>query len=316
MIDLAMLGVGGGMPLPGRYLSASLLNFKGRKILIDCGEGTQVSMRELGWGFKAIDIICITHAHGDHIVGLPGLLSTIGNSGRENPITIIGPIGITKIVDGLRLIAPYLPYEINMIEAETSDFKFMVNDENLKLTDKDSKVFEALEISTLKVDHSTECIAYSFKVDRAPKFDIDKATKNNVPKNLWGKLQKGENVTVDNLVYSPDMILGDARSGLKLSYVTDTRNIDEIINFVSESDLFVCEGTYGDDGDIEKAIKNKHMTFREAATLAKSANVSELLLTHFSPAMPSPSLFSDNATSVFENTTIGEEKLIIKLNFK
>ena len=112
------------------------------------------------------------------------------------------------------------------------------------------------------------------------------------------------------------MILGDARDGLKLSYVTDTRNANEIINFISESDLFVCEGTYGDDADIEKAIKNKHMTFREAATLAKSANVSELLLTHFSPAMPNPNLFLNNAKSVFENTTIGEEKLIIKLNFK
>lgn len=316
MIDLAMLGVGGGMPLPGRYLSASMLNFKGRKILIDCGEGTQVSMRELGWGFKAIDIICITHAHGDHIVGLPGLLSTIGNSGRTNPITIIGPTGITEIVNGLRLIAPYLPYEINILEAQNSDFKFLVQDDNLELIDNNKKAFEALEISTLKVDHSTECISYSFSVERTPKFDIDKATKNEVPKSIWGKLQKGNDIILDDKLYTPDLILGESRGGLKLSYVTDTRNIDEIIDFISESDLFVCEGTYGDNADIEKAIKNKHMTFREAATLAKNGNVSQLLLTHFSPAMPNPSQFLNNAKEVFENTIIGEEKLILTLNFK
>ena len=116
MVDLCLLGCGGGMPMPFRNLSALLINFKGRKILIDCGEGTQVSMRIIGWGFKSVDVICITHCHGDHIVGLPGLLATIGNSGRTAPLTIIGPEGIDKVVDSLRVIARYLPYEGKIID--------------------------------------------------------------------------------------------------------------------------------------------------------------------------------------------------------
>ncbi|WP_297519595.1 ribonuclease Z [uncultured Clostridium sp.] len=316
MIDLAMLGIGGGMPLPGRYLSAGLLNFKGRKILIDCGEGTQVSMRELGWGFKSIDIICITHGHGDHTVGIPGLLATIGNSGRETPLTIIGPKGIKEIITGLRVIAPYLPYDINVIEASDSKFKFAIEDGELKLIDKNKTCFEPLEISTISVEHSAPCISYSFNIKRTAQFDIDKAIQNNVPKPLWGKLQKGGALEFEGITYTPALVLGQDRDGLKFSYVTDTRTIPKIVDFIKDSNLFVCEGTYGDDEDIDKAIQNKHMTFREAATLAKDANVEELLLTHFSPAMPNPSLFISNAREVFENTTIGEAHMIKKLIFK
>lgn len=319
MLDIAMLGIGGGMPLPNRYLSASLLNFKGRKILIDCGEGTQVSMRELGWGFKNLDIICITHIHGDHIVGLPGLLSTIGNSGKTTPLTIIGPSNIKEVINGLLLIAPFLPYEINILEANNSDFVFSLNSDILSLlpsSEIDNKSYENLEISTLLLDHSTSCLGYSFNVNRAPIFDINKAKVNAVPKILWGKLQKGEEIFYNNINYMPEMVLGEPREGLKLSYITDTRNVPQIIPFISNSNIFICEGTYGDDNDISKAIKNKHMTFREAATLAKDANVGELVLTHFSPAMPNPSLFLNNAKEVFQNTTLGESHLIKKIVFK
>ena len=311
MVDIAMLGTGGGMPMVERYLSAALINFKGRKILVDSGEGTQVSMRILGWGFKNIDVICITHSHGDHIIGLPGLLGTIGNSGREEPIIILGPKGIKEVIEGLRVICPYLPYELIIIE----------NPHNIKLSvDKNKMNFENrfegdIIINSLELDHSSPCIGYNFIINRRPKFDVNKAELNNVPKNLWSILQKVESVKENNIVYTKDMVLGDTRKGIKISYITDSRPVKEIINFISRSDLFICEGTYGNNEDIEKAIKNKHMTFSEAANLAKDGMVKELLLTHFSPSLIEPEMYLINANSIFYNTVIAYDRIIKTIKF-
>lgn len=299
MVDISLLGCGGGMPVPNRFLSSTLINYMGRKILIDCGEGTQVSMKILGTGFKAIDIICITHGHGDHIVGLPGLLATIGNSGRVDPLTIIGPVGIEDIIKGLRVIVPYLPYEIKIIENPREP----VN------------IIENIVISTLELDHSAPCLGYSFYIKRKPRFDLEAAMTNNVPKILWNKLQKGENIIHEGREYEPNMVLGKERRGIKFSLITDTRPMDEITDFIKESDLFICEGTYGEDRDIEKAIKNKHMTFSEAAELARKGKVKELLLTHFSPAMNNPQEFIENARRIFENTILGEDRITKTLAF-
>ena len=306
MVDLLLLGCGGGMPMPNRFLSAVLLSYKGRKILIDCGEGTQVSMRMANTGFKTIDIICITHIHGDHIVGLPGLLGTIGNSGRTEPLTIIGPEGITDTVNKLRVIANYLPYEINIIENPKGIFN--INDEYPGWN---------TQISTLELDHSSPCIGYSFYFQRQPEFDVEKAKKNNVPKTLWSRLQKNEEkISLDGIEYTSDMVLGKERNGIKVSMTTDTRPIKEIPDFIKNSDYFICEGTYGCDEDLPKAIKNKHMTFREAAKLAKDGNAKNLLLTHFGTAMDEPELYLNNATEGFENTIIGYDRYNVTLNFE
>jgi len=303
MIDLVLLGCGGNVPMPNRYLSSLFINYQGRKILIDCGEGTQVSMKIKNCGFKNIDLICITHLHGDHIIGLIGLLSTIGNSSRTEDLTIIGPIGILKTMNAIRVLVPYLPYNINIVENPKGNFSII------------NKYLKDLEISTLELEHSTECIGYSFYFKRKSKFNIEKAINNNVPKVLWQKLQSGQNIIYNEIKYTPDMVLGDSRKGIKISLITDTRPLLSIPDFIKDSDLFVCEAMYGDDLEIPKAIKNKHMTFREAANLAKLGNVNKLLLTHFSPSLEDPYCYKDNATSIFENTIIGEDRLELKLDF-
>ena len=305
MIDFLILGTGGGMPMPTRFLSAGLISYKGRKILIDCGEGTQVSMRISNCGFKTIDVICITHVHGDHIVGLPGLLGTIGNSGRTEPLTIIGPEGIEKVVDGLRTIAEYLPYEVNIIENPKDTIVLnngFINGE--------------VEINTCILEHSSPCIGYNFNIKRTPKFNVESAIKNNVPKLLWSRLQKKEEkIEYEGKTYYREMILGEERKGIKISYITDSRPISSIADFIYGSDLFVCEGTYGDDNDIAKAEKNKHMTFREAAVLARMGNVKKLLLTHFGTAMGNPEEFIGNALEEFKNSEIAYDRYELNLNF-
>lgn len=313
MVNLALLGCGGGMPIPERYLSSLLIKYKGRKILIDCGEGTQVSMKILGCGFKSIDVICITHGHGDHIIGLPGILATIGNSGRTEPITIIGPKGITDIVAGLRVVAPYLPYEINIVEnpQEPLKMKASINSINASV-----EKFNDIIISTLELEHSTNCLGYSFHFGRKPKFDIESATTNEIPKIFWSRLQKGEIIIDQGKTYLPSTVLGEERIGIKVSFITDTRPFPKIATFIKGSDLFICEGTYGNQNDIEKAVKNKHMTFSEAAELALNGEVQELLLTHFSPSMLNPEEYKDRAEEIFKNSFIGFDRYVKTISFK
>lgn len=306
MIEVTLLGCGGGTPLPTRYLSATLINYRGRKILIDCGEGTQVSMREINTGFKSIDVICITHIHGDHIIGLPGLLGTIGNSGRTEPIHIIGPEGINEAVSAARVIARYLPYEVVVIENPKQPIELLTNELKGQLV-----------IETLNVDHSSPCLAYKIYIKRQAKFDINKAVANQVPHPLWNRLQKGEDsISYEGSVYVKEMVLGEKRKGIQLTLVTDTRPIDEVIPFIEGSNLFICEGTYGSIEDVAKAIQNKHMTFEEAANLALKANVKQLLLTHFGAAMTDPLQFEKNATQIFKQTIIGHDHYKIQLNFE
>ena len=305
MIDLVLLGCGGNVPIPNRNLSSLFINYKGKKILIDCGEGTQVSMRMKNCGFKDVDLILITHLHGDHIIGLIGLLSTLGNSGKVDDLTIVGPRGIIEAIKAIKVLVEYLPYNLNIIENPLETFSL-----------ENHPVFKDLQISTLELDHSTECLGYSLYFKRTPKFNIEKAKANNVPQNLWSKLQKIDSIFYDKKKYTSDMVLGDDRKGVKLSFITDTRFLLTIPDFIRHSDLFVCEGMYGDNMDISKAVKNKHMTFNEAASLASLGEVKQLLLTHFSPSLENPHDYLKNATTIFPNTIIGEDRLSLSLNYE
>ena len=304
MIDLTLLGCGGNVPMPNRFLSSLFINYKGRKMLIDCGEGTQVAMKKYNCGFKTIDLILITHLHGDHIIGLIGLLQTMGNSGKTDDLTIVGPVGITDAMNAIKVLVEYLPYRVYVVENPKEKFSL------------EHDILKDIEISTIDLEHSTECIGYSLYFKRKAKFDRQKAMSNEIPQILWKKLQEQDTVIYNDKTYYSSMVLGDERKGIKLSFITDTRPTFEIPQFIYGSDLFICEGMYGDDLDISKAVKNKHMTFREAASLANAGNVDKLLLTHFSPSIEEPKDFAHNATNLFKDTIIGEDGLSLSLSYK
>lgn len=302
MLNICLLAEGGMMPLPNRYLTSMVASCNGSMILVDCGEGTQILLKKLKWGLKAIDIICFTHYHADHIAGLPGLLSTIGNCDRTEPLTLIGPKGLKEIVKGLTVITPQLPYDINLIELPDEGFKEYKHKNYV--------------INSLLVDHSIDCMAYSIEIVRGRKFDRNRAEEQKIPMKYWNRLQKGEAVEEENCIFTPDMVLSEERKGLKVCYCTDSRPVPQLVDFIEESDLFICEGMYGDDSYIERAEEAKHMLFSEAAGLAKAGNVKELWLTHFSPSLQNPEEFIGAAKDVFENSVLGEELLMKEFKFE
>lgn len=303
MVNLTMIGTGGNVPSHTRFCSSVLLNYKGVKILIDCGEGTQIAMKKFSCGFKGIDLILISHLHGDHINGLLGLLSTMGNAEKRSPLTIVGPSGIRRAISAMMVLWEGLPFELRVIENPIGSFSIV------------GDVLKDIEINTISLDHSTECIGYSFYFNRGRKFSVEKAEANSVPKYIWNHLQKGKTYYINDKFYSPEDVLEDERKGIKLSFITDTRPIDSIPEFISDSDLFICEAMYGDDIDISKAVKNKHMTFREAATLASKGNVKKLLLTHFSPSIDSPNDYKSNATSVFKDSEVAVDGMSLIISY-
>ncbi len=290
MLDVCLLGTGGMMPMPDRWLSAVLLRTGGHTYLIDCGEGTQISWKRSGWGFTQTTGIILTHRHADHTAGLPGILYTIAHSMRTDPVSIYGPFGTEPLVDALRYIVPRLPYEVNVKELFNGDCVALPGE---------------LEMRALEVSHQVPCLAYSFTLRRSREFQREVAEELDVPVEHWRALKSGQDVTFNGRTVAAEEVLGPPRPGIKVSMVTDTRPTSELPRFVHGSDLLICEGMYGTEEERERADERGHMVFPEAAEIARRGDVKKLWLTHFSPALQDPEEHLEEARRVFPETYIG-----------
>lgn len=301
MLDVCLLGTGGMMPLPYRFLTSLMTRYNGSNLMIDCGEGTQVAVKSKGWSFKPIDVICFTHYHADHISGLPGMLLTMGNAERTEPLTLIGPKGLEKTVSALRMIAPELPFPIICKEIQGPKEHFEIN---------------GYDITAFRVNHNVLCYGYTIHIHRGGKFSVERARSNEIPVKYWNPLQKGQTVEAEGKIYTPDMVLGPARKGIKLTYCTDSRPTVSIEEHAKESDLFICEGMYGEPEKEAKAREYKHMTMKEAACLAKKANVKEMWLTHFSPSLVRPEEYMSGIREIFPDSFVGKDGKSVDLQFE
>ena len=300
MLDICLLGTGGMLPLPYRALTSLMVRCNGHSVLIDCGEGTQNQIRLIGWSFKDIDLICFTHFHADHISGLPGLLLTIGNAERTEPLTMMGPKGLAKVVNSLRIIAPGLPFDIRFIEFDEEE---------------PSYEFFGLKVDAYKVSHSVPCFGYRLSLPRAGKFDVERAKALGLPVQMWNKLQHGETVEFEGASYTPDMVMGEDRKGLSVAYCTDTRPCPVIEKYAKDADLFICEGMYGEDDKLDKVKEHRHMLMQEACRIAQKAKPAKLWLTHYSPATPKPIVFQDVLREIFPETYICKDRTMMELKF-
>ena len=263
MLEFCTLGTGGTLPIPERALSSLYVRVNGQSLLIDCGEGTQVGIRRLGWGFRCLDGLLLTHFHGDHCTGLAGLLLSLEKAGRDQPFHIWGPKGLKRVVEGLCVIVPPLSYTVLLHELppEGGETELI-----------------GLKIRAFPVDHGgIPCFGYRLTLERQAAFDPEKAKALGIPVQDWKRLQQGETVHLGLKRIRPEQVLGEPRKGITLVFSTDTRPCETLERHARDADLLILEGMYGDEEKMPQALKNHHMIFAEAAEIARRADAGALL---------------------------------------
>ncbi|MGE4466260.1 ribonuclease Z [Sphaerochaeta sp.] len=303
--EVFVLGTSGMMPLPNRFLTSAMVRRDGELFLFDCGEGTQVSLKMLNLKWKKIHSIFISHMHADHVTGLPGILMLSSQVDRDEPLTLYGPPKLKEYVDAnRRILDMYINYEIIVktvepgVILETDDFI----------------------VRAFRLNHTKPCLGYVMQEkDRPGEFHPEKAQALGIPVGpLWGKLQRGETVTLgDGRVVSSADVMGNKRGGRKFSYVTDSLYLSSIAKEVEHSDLLLCEGMFTSDME-ETAYEKKHMTAGQAAQIAKDAEVAKLGLLHYSPRYGDRELrfLLKDARKIFPDTILTKDRMSFEIPLK
>ena len=300
MIDICLLGTCGMMPMPGRWLSCALVRCGSSLTLLDCGEGTQVPWKALGWGFRQLGAICLTHMHADHVLGLPGVLFMVAHAGRTEPLDIYGPQGTTYIIEGLRRVVPELPFPVRIHELKSGE-QFELPGE--------------LHASCAAAAHGIPCLAYRIELERKPAFLPERAQALGLPVQFWSRLQHGESIEYNGQIVTPDSVLGPPRRGISFAFITDTRPTRALGEFARDVDLLICESMYDDPEDLPLARANAHMLAEESAGIAADAGAHALILTHFSPKISDPSMVEKAARRFFANTRAARDGMVVTLDY-
>ena len=300
-LKVVFLGTAGSIPTPKRSLPAILIKRKGEQLLFDCGEGVQRQMIMAGASFNKKMKVFITHMHGDHVLGLPGLIQTMALLDRDKKLEIYGPSGIRKFMDGIRETVQFgltFPIEIHEIH-------------------EDGTICEEGEYTVQAVwaNHVIPSLAYALAEKPRPgKFYPEKAKALGVPEGpLWSKLQHGDEVKLPNgKVVKPKDVMGPPRRGRKIVYTGDTRPFDELADFAANADLLIHDATL-DDELAERAYEDGHSTPSQAAEHARKAKAKLLVLTHTSARYENPKVLLRQARKIFKNTKIAEDFMEIEI---
>jgi ribonuclease Z len=299
-LHVIFLGTAGSVPTPKRSLPAILIQRKGEQILFDCGEGIQRQMIKAKVGFHRKMKVFISHMHGDHVLGLPGLLQTMALLDRETKLEVYGPVGIKRFIEDIR---------------ETIQFVLTFPIEIQETTDE-GVVCEEKEyiIKAVWTSHVIPSLAYGFvEKPRPGKFYPEKAKALGIPEGpLWSKLQQGHKIKLNGRIIRPKGVMGSPRPGRKIVYTGDTRPFKGFVRFASGADLLIHDATL-DDELAERAEEDGHSTPSQAAENAKKAHVKQLILTHISARYKIPKMLLKQAQKIFENTQVAEDFMKIEI---
>ena len=305
MLTITLLGTAATMPLPDRALSTAFAACGGHGLLFDCGEGTQAAARRAGVNLMRADAVCLTHYHGDHIFGLPGLLQTLGAQGRTRPLLLVGPKGLAGIWSAVRALTGPLPYAVRLQEA----------DGPLALDALSEGWPAGAVLRPFATRHRVPSVGYRLELPRAGRFDPARARALGVPVQQWKLLQKGQSVAVEGRTVQPAQVLGAPRKGLSVVFSGDTAPCPYYLQAAHDADLLICDATYALPEQEDQARQWGHSTFGQSAALAARAGAHRLWLTHYSAAVTDPAPGLAAARTAYPAAVAGYDGLTEELEF-